>query len=235
MAANDKPKLTALPSVRRRAGRYQSPRYRAKRLLLGGPLQTSQLANERITKTVALAVFSSDPISSTAYGTEFILLVLVTAQGATRLTMPVSLAIGGLLLLLVISYRQVIDAYPGGGGAYAVSRANLEPGASLLGAAALVVDDTLTVAVSTAAGVASLASAFPGLGPATVPICLIILAVVTLLNLRGLGAAARAFLLPTLVFIIGLLAIIAIGLIHRWRCTPLSPAARCCPPAPWRR
>jgi amino acid transporter len=128
--------------------------------------------------------------------------------------LPITIAIVALLAILVISYRQVIDAYPGGGGAYAVSRANLGAGASLVAAAALTADYTLTVAVSIAAGVASLTSAFPRLAPATVPTCLGILAVITLLNLRGLGAAARAFLLPTMLFIVGLLAIIAIGLIH---------------------
>ena len=101
--------------------RYQSLGYRGKRVLLGPPLKTSQLVNERITKRVALAVFSSDPISSTAYATEEILRVLVLAA-AISLTLPISLAIAGLLLLLVISYRQVIDAYPSAGGAYVVSR-----------------------------------------------------------------------------------------------------------------
>ena len=124
------------------------------------------------------------------------------------------MAIVVLLAILVFSYRQVIDAYPGGGGAYAVSRANLGPGASLVAGASLIVDYTLTVAVSIAAGVGALTSAFPSLTSATVPICLGILAVITLLNLRGLGETARAFLLPTMLFIVGLLAIIAIGLIH---------------------
>jgi amino acid transporter len=115
---------------------------------------------------------------------------------------------------LVFSYRQVIDAYPQGGGAYAVSRANLGHRTSLVAGASLIVDYTLTVAVSIAAGVGALTSAFPGLTSATVPICLGILALITILNLRGLGETARAFLLPTAVFIVGLLAIIAIGLIH---------------------
>jgi amino acid transporter len=108
----------------------------------------------------------------------------------------------------------VIDAYPMGGGAYAVSRANFGANTSLVAAAALVVDYTLTVAVSIAAGVAGLESAFPGLDGATVPLCLGILLFIMVLNLRGLGETARAFLLPTMVFIVGLLAIIAIGLIH---------------------
>ena len=114
----------------------------------------------------------------------------------------------------MFSYRQVIDAYPMGGGAYAVSRANFGAHVSLVAAASLVVDYTLTVAVSIAAGVASLQSAFPSLDGATIPLCLGILLFIMVLNLRGLGETARAFLLPTLLFIVGLLAIIAIGLIH---------------------
>jgi hypothetical protein len=135
-----------------------------------------------------------------AYGPEAIIVVPALAgAGALHLVVPITVAIVALLAILVFSNRQVIDAYPSAG---------------LVAAAALVVDYTLTVAVSVTAGVASLASAFPGLRSAKVPICLGILAVITLLNLRGLGAAARAFLLPTLVFIVGLLAIIAIGLVH---------------------
>jgi len=140
--------------------------------------------------------------------------VLAAAGAAAlHLVLPVTIAIVALLSILVVSYRQAIDAYPGGG-AYAVSRANLGRGASLTAGAALVVDYTLTVAVSIAAGVASLTSAFPGLTSATVPICLGILVLITALNLRGLGDAARAFLLPTMLFVVGLLAIISIGLVH---------------------
>ena len=150
-----------------------------------------------------------------AYGPEAIIVVLAVAgAGALHLVLPITIAIVVLLAILVFSYRQVIDAYPSGGGAYAVSRANLGAHASLVAAASLVVDYTLTVAVSIAAGVASLHSAFPSLDSATIPLCLGILVFITLLNLRGLGDTARAFLLPTLVFIVGLLAIIAIGLIH---------------------
>jgi hypothetical protein len=104
---------------------YQSSGYRAKKLLLGPPLKTAQLAHERISKRVALAVFSSDPISSTAYATEEMLLVLVVAgTAAIGLALPVALAIVALLALLVVSYRQVVDAYPSAGGAYVVSRDN---------------------------------------------------------------------------------------------------------------
>jgi amino acid transporter len=173
------------------------------------------LSREQITPVEGLPALSLDALTSVAYGPEAIIAVLAVAgAGALHLVLPITIAIVALLAILVFSYRQVIDAYPGGGGAYAVSRANFGPGASLVAGAALVVDYTLTVAVSIAAGVASLTSAFPSLTSATVPICLGILALITLLNLRGLADAARGFLLPTMVFIIGLLVIIGIGLIH---------------------
>jgi amino acid transporter len=162
-----------------------------------------------------LPALSLDALTSVAYGPEAIIVVLAVAgASALHLVLPITITIVLLLAILVFSYRQVIDAYPNGGGAYAVSRANLGHGASLVAAAALVVDYTLTVAVSIAAGVAALTSAFPVFTQDTVVICLVILAVVTVLNLRGLGDAARAFLLPTMVFIVGLLTIIVIGLIH---------------------
>lgn len=185
------------------------------RALVGRPLRASEVSREQITSAEGLPALSLDALTSVAYGPEAIILVLAAAgAGALHLILPVTIAIIVLLAILVFSYRQVIDAYPGGGGAYAVSRANLGAKASLLAAAALIIDYTLTVAVSIAAGVSSLTSAFPRLSADTVPLCLLILAVVTVMNLRGLGEAARAFLLPTAVFIIGLLAIIAIGLIH---------------------
>ena len=183
--------------------------------LIGRPLRTSEAAKEQITPVEGLSALSLDALTSVAYGPEAIILVLAAAGGAAlHLILPITIAIVALLAILVFSYRQVIDAYPGGGGAYAVSRANFGPNASLVAGAALIVDYTLTVAVSIAAGVGSLTSAFPSLSSATVPICLAILAVITVLNLRGLGEAARAFLLPTMVFIVGLLVIIAVGLIH---------------------
>jgi amino acid transporter len=185
------------------------------RVLVGPPLRARDLFRQKITPVEGLPALSLDALSSVAYGPEAIIVALAVAgAGALHLVVPVTIAIVALLAILVFSYRQVIDAYPSGGGAYAVARANLGPGAGLLAGAALVVDYTLTVAVSITAGVASLASAFPGLRSGAVPVCLGILAVITILNLRGLGAAARAFLLPTLVFIIGLLVIIAIGLVH---------------------
>lgn len=173
------------------------------------------MSEEEINPVEGLSALSLDALTSVAYGPEAIIVVLATAgAGALHLVLPITVAIVVLLAILVFSYCQVIDAYPGGGGAYAVSKDNLGARASLVAGAALVVDYTLTVAVSIAAGVDALASAFPGLRPETVPLCLGILAVVTFFNLRGLGEAARAFLLPTMVFVVGLLAIIAVGLIH---------------------
>ncbi len=185
------------------------------RLLVGRPLPAHEATKEQITPVQGLPALSLDALTSVAYGPEAILVVLAGAgAGALHLILPLTIAIVVLLTILVFSYRQVIDAYPGGGGAYAVSRANLGAPASLLAAASLVVDYTLTVAVSIAAGVGALTSAFGSLSPATVPICLGILAFVMVLNLRGLGDSARAFLLPTMVFIFGLLAVIAVGLVH---------------------
>ena len=185
------------------------------RFLIGPPLRARDVSRQQISPVEGLPALSLDALTSVAYGPEAIIVVLAVAGAAAlHLILPVMIAIVALLAILVFSYLQVIDAYPGGGGAYAVSRANLGRKASLLAGGALIVDYTLTVAVSIAAGVGSLTSAFPALASATVPICLAILAVITALNLRGLGDAARAFLLPTMVFIVGLLAIIAIGLIH---------------------
>jgi amino acid transporter len=184
-------------------------------LLIGPPRSARGSGKERITPIEGLSALSLDALTSVAYGPEAIILVLAVAgAGALHLILPITIAIVALLAILVFSYRQVIDAYPMGGGAYAVSRANFGAHTSLVAAASLVVDYTLTVAVSIAAGVAGLQSAFPSLDGATVPLCLGILLFIMVLNLRGLGETARAFLLPTMVFIVGLLAIIAIGLIH---------------------
>src|SRR3984885_11183042 len=184
-------------------------------ILVGPPLRARDVSREQIAPVEGLSELSLDALTSIAYGSKAILAVLaVVGAGALHLVLPITAAIVALLAILVFSYRQVIDAYPGGGGAYSVSRDNFGERVSLLAAAALVVDYTLTVAVSIAAGTAALTSAFPRLVPATLPICLATLAIITLLNLRGLGDSARAFLLPTLVFIVGLLAIIAVGLVH---------------------
>ena len=195
-------------------------------LLIGRPLKTSEAQHEEISATEGLSALSLDALTSVAYGPEAIVVVLATAGASgLRLMLPVTIAIVGLLVLLVLSYTQVIDAYPGGGGAYTVSRENLGAGASQLAAAALIVDYTLTVAVSVAAGVASLTSAFPALLPLTLPLDLGVLAVITGLNLRGVGESARAFLLPTAVFILGILAVVAVGWVHPLGPRPAPPTA----------
>jgi amino acid transporter len=189
------------------------------RVVLGPALSRKQASSEEINPVEGLSALSLDALTSVAYGPEAILIVLAAAgAGSLHLIVPITMAIVALLVVLVISYRQVIDAYPHGGGAYAVSRDNFGPAVSKLAGAALIVDYTLTVAVSIAAGVGAFTSAFPSTVHYTVEICLGILLVITALNLRGLGESARAFLLPTFVFIVGLFVIIAIGLIH-----PLDP------------
>ena len=169
--------------------------------------------SEHITSLEGIPALSLDAISSVAYGPEAMLVVLATAgAGALAKIEPITVAIVVLLVILVFSYRQVIQAYPDGGGCYAVSKANLGHRASLLAGAALVVDYVLTVAVSIAAGVAALVSAFPRLAPDGLSIGLAILAVLTALNLRGLATSARALLLPTAVFIVGIYVVIVAGL-----------------------
>ncbi len=189
------------------------------RRLLGRPLRSSEGAREQISPIEGLSALSLDALTSVAYGPQA-LLVALGAGGlmALRLAPWISVAIVGLLGLLVASYMQVIVAYPGGGGAYAVARANLGRRLSLLAGAALIVDYTLTVAVSISAGVESVTSAYPSLAPYTVPACVGVLTVITFLNLRGLAEGARAFLVPTLAFIIVILGIIVVGLVH-----PLDP------------
>ncbi len=168
---------------------------------------------EEITSLEGIPALSLDAISSVAYGPEAMLVVLASAgAGALAKIEPITVAIVVLLVILVFSYRQVIRAYPDGGGCYAVSKANLGHRASLLAGASLVVDYVLTVAVSIAAGVAALVSAFPGLAPDSLPISLGVLAVLTALNLRGLATSARALLLPTAVFIVGIYLVIVAGL-----------------------
>ena len=185
------------------------------RVLIGRPLRFADSAEEEIGSVEGLSALSLDALTSVAYGPEAILLVLAGAGAATLGAMlPITIAIVVLLAILVVSYRQVIVAYSGGGGAYAVTKDNFPRGVSLLAGAALIVDYTLTVAVSIAAGVAALTSAFPALRPLTVPLCLGILALITVLNLRGVAEGARAFLLPTVLFIVGLLTVLAVGLVH---------------------
>jgi amino acid transporter len=170
---------------------------------------------DRLTVVDGLAALSLDAMASVAYGPEAIVLVLAAAGGAgLGLTLPVTLAIAVLLAVLVLSYRQVIAAFPNGGGAYAVARRHLTPRASLVAAASLVVDYVLNVAVSVAAGVAALTSAFPALLAYTVQLCLVVLLLITLVNLRGIASSARTFVLPTVVFVGSIFAVIIVGLLR---------------------
>ncbi len=190
-----------------------------KRLLVGRPIPTSAQAGQRLVKLLALAVFSSDAISSTAYATEEILDVLVPKAGleeAIDTLIPISIVVVVLLALVVFSYRQTIHAYPGGGGSYIVSRENLGEKPSLVSGGALMIDYTLTVAVSVSAGVAAVTSAYPSLNRHRVLLCLGVLAVLTLGNLRGMRASARLFAIPTYLYILSLGALIVIGLVRSW-------------------
>ena len=168
-----------------------------------------------ITSVEGIAALSLDALSSVAYGPEAMLVVLATAgAGALAKIEPITLVIVALLVILVLSYRQVIEAYPDGGGSYAVSKANLGAGASHLAGASLVVDYTLTVSVSIAAGVAALVSAFPSLAPHSLLISLGVLAFLAAVNMRGIAASAKVFLLPTAVFVLGIYTVIVSGTVR---------------------
>jgi amino acid transporter len=185
-----------------------------KRWLVGSPLPTAQEKHERLSKAVGLAVFSSDALSSVAYATEEILLVLIAAGSvALSLSWPISLAIVMLLCIVATSYYQTIHAYPSGGGAYIVAKENLGVKAGLVAAAALLIDYVLTVAVSIAAGVAAITSAFPPLLPHRVALCLLCISLLTLVNLRGVKESGTIFAIPTYVFIASFVLMIAVGLV----------------------
>ncbi|MCX5015176.1 APC family permease [Streptomyces sp. NBC_00555] len=174
----------------------------------------------RLTALQGLAALSLDAMASVAYGPESIVLVLAAAGAyGMGFTLPVTLAIAALLAVLVASYRQVIAAFPDGGGSYAVAKRHLGRRTSLVAAASLVLDYVLNVAVSVTAGVAALTSAFPELYGERVWICLGILVAVTAVNLRGVVESARAFLVPTAVFVGSILAMVVVGL---FRDGPLS-------------
>jgi amino acid transporter len=173
-----------------------------KRLLVGRAMRSDQLNETLLPKKLALPVFCSDPLSSNAYATEEILLALsLGGMAFLHLTWWVALAVIALLAVVVLSYRQTCHAYPTGGGAYAVSRANLGQNAALVAASALLVDYVLTVAVSVAAGVANVVSAFPSLGPYAVWLSLAMVGLLTLMNLRGVRESGTVFAVPTYGFI----------------------------------
>lgn len=183
-----------------------------KRLLIGIPLATARAEHERLTKFKALAVLSSDVISSVAYATEAILLTLIAAgSGNLWLTLFICLAIVILLSLVTLSYLQTIPAYPNGGGSYIVAKENLGTLPGLIAAASLMIDYILTVAVSIAAGVQALATLTPSLAPYVVPIDIILVIVITLVNLRGVRESATIFAIPTYLFVGSALLLIVVG------------------------
>ena len=196
-----------------------------KRLIVGAPMPLAQARHERLSKTVALAVFSSDAMSSVAYATEEILLILVLAgTAAAHLTVPIALAIAGLLVVVSVSYQQTIHAYPSGGGSYIVARANLGPTAGLVAAGALLIDYVLTVSVSVAAGVAALTSAVPWLLTHRVLLGVVFTAAIAYANLRGVRESGRVFAVPTYLFIVTFSTLVGTGL-FRWLTGTLPAAA----------
>src|SRR5579864_9125878 len=186
--------------------------YRVKRALIGAPLATAQAENERLTKFKALAVLSSDAISSVAYATEAILFSLVAAgSGNLGLTLPIAIAIVALLAIVAISYRQTIPAYPNGGGSYIVAKDNLGTLPGLVAAASLMIDYVLTVSVSVSAGVQAIATLFPHLAPYVVPIDVALVVFITVVNLRGVRESGTIFAIPTYIFIGSALLLIIVG------------------------
>ncbi|MBI2903236.1 MAG: APC family permease [Candidatus Methylomirabilis oxyfera] len=184
-----------------------------KRKLLGTPLRTAEAPHQRLSNFAALAVFSSDNLSSVAYATEEILLVLVLAGSAgLSSAWPISIAIALLLVIVATSYRQTIHAYPSGGGAYIVAKENLGVYPGLIAAAALLIDYVLTVAVSIAAGVAAITSALPALYPYRVSLGILCIGLITLANLRGVRESGRIFAGPTYFFIAAFVVMIGFGL-----------------------
>jgi amino acid transporter len=183
-----------------------------KRWFVGDPLKTAQAAQERLSKRLALAVFSSDALSSVAYATEEILLILALAGTAVvGASIPISLSIVGLLAILTISYRQIIFEYPAGGGAYIVAKSNLGVWPGLTAAASLMIDYVLTVAVSVAAGIAAVTSAVPILLPHREALCIAAIVTVVVVNLRGVRESGKVFAVPTYFFIGMLLLMLGNG------------------------
>jgi amino acid transporter len=185
-----------------------------KRALLGRPIPIERLQEELLPKVLALPIFASDALSSVAYATEAALAVLVaTSLASANLIIPISVAIAALLAIVVLSYRQTIHAYPNGGGAYVVARENLGTNSGLVAAASLLVDYVLTVAVSIVAGVLALASAVPSLQSHEVAICLLVLVLLALVNLRGVREAGLLFSLPTYGFVASMLVMVVVGIV----------------------
>ena len=174
------------------------------RLLIGKPLETKELPHQAISKPIGLAVFASDALSSTAYATQEMLIILALAGGGAAvfaISIPLAIAIAVLLIIVTISYRQTIHAYPNGGGAYIVARDNLGELPAQIAGAALLTDYILTVAVSVSAGVEQITSGFQGLIPYRVEIAVAVIILMTIVNLRGVKESGRIFAVPTYFFL----------------------------------
>ena len=202
--------------------------YAARRVLVGPPLRSTALADERMGRLLALPVLSPDALSSVAYGPEAMLTVLVLAGSAQlSLSLPIAAVLVVLMVSVGLGYRQVIRAYPHGGGSYIVASDSLGAVWGLIAGAGLILDYILTVAVSVAAGVAAITSALPSASPATVPIGLAVIALLVLGNLRGVRAAGALFAAPTYMFVVAIAMIVIVGLIKSGGdgFHPVAPAA----------
>ncbi len=194
----------------------ESRRYRLKTVLLGKPIISEHLKHERLSKFLALGVLSSDCISSSAYGSEEMLIVLLPAFGLIGFTMllPLTAVILAVLLLVTLSYRDVVKVYTKTGGSYVVARENFGPIVAQVAAVALMLDYIVTVAVQAAAGTAALTSAVPGLGPWTLWITVGVVLILAFGNLRGIREAGKAFALPTYFFVGSMFVVIIVGIIR---------------------
>lgn len=192
-----------------------------KRILIGTPIETIKEKHERLTKIMGLAVFSSDPLSSVAYGTEEILFALVLGGAALlNYSVPIAIAIVILVAIVATSYYQTIHAYSSGGGAYIVAKENLGTYPGLVAGAALLIDYVLTVTVSVAAGIAAVTSAFPALRTHTVLLCLLAILFIAIMNLRGVRESGRIFSIPVYLFIGSLLILIGASLTKSFSLSP---------------
>ena len=199
-----------------------------KRLVVGRPVSSHEEAHHRLSKRIALAVFSSDALSSSAYATDEILSAFVKAGNAAAAlphAVPIGVAVALVLAVVIMSYRQTVRAYSKGGGAYIVAHKNLGKYPGLIAAAALLIDYVLTVSVSVAAGMAAVAAAFPGTADDKVVLSLVIVAVITFLNLRGLKESGSIFAIPTYGFLITMGIMIAFGVVRAFSGQPIEPAA----------
>ena len=199
-----------------RDGKQRITRGRLK-YLFGRPLATHEAPHQAISKKVALAVFASDALSSVAYATQEILIVLAAVgMAAFGISIPIAVAITALLAILTISYRQTIFAYPSGGGAYIVARDNIGEAPAQVAGAALLTDYVLTVAVSISSGVDQIASAFPAVRPIEAPIAVAIILLITYINLRGVKESGAVFALPTYFFIGAIFLTLIVGALRHF-------------------